>query len=394
VPRDVTTWADPKLSSGTTYVYRVAALTGAGLSAYTANAGGVATRDALLVNEAERYEAAAGVMWHPTMVSHVDAGDYLAYRSVDFGRGADQFRTRVTVPDDYAGQRIQVRLDGVNGPVIGELTVASTGGWYNFVEQTASVARTTGVHDVYLVFRERADGTGGAGVCNMDSWSFGAGTAPAVPTGLTATAAVTGVDLRWADESGDESGFTVERSADGVTYSPVATVGANVTAYRDETAAPGVKYWYRVRSGRAGVLSDPSNVATGQWEHRDGLSLVQAESYDEMSGVGTVGDGNVGFIDGGDWVRYYGMDFGTGGATKFTARIAVPDGSAGQQIEVRLDALDGPVIGTLTTASTGGWYTYAGQTTAVAPTTGLHDVYLVFRGTYGIGNLDAIQFSS
>jgi hypothetical protein len=121
--------------------------------------------------------------------------------------------------------------------------------------------------------------------------------------------------------------------------------------------------------------------------------VTQAESYDETSGAGIVSDGNVGFLDDGDWVRYCGMDFGTGGATKFTTRMAVPAASAGQRIEVRLDGVGGALIGTLTTTSTGSWSTYANESTAVTPTTGVHDVYLVMRGGSGIGNLDTIQFS-
>jgi hypothetical protein len=394
VPRNVTTWSDLKLSSGRTYVYRVAALTGAGLSAYSANAGGVATRDAFIRNEAEGYESAQGVIWFPAAVKHIDSGDYMVYRSVDFGAtGADQFRVNIGVAPETAGQRIEIHLDGLDGPVIGVLTTASTGSFDVLREQTTLVTRTTGAHDVYLLALPRADGTGGSGVANFDWWSFGSGTAPAVPQHLTASTTWTGIDLRWADQSGDELGFTVERSSDGVTFSTLASVGADVTTYRDQAAAANVKYWYRVRSGRAGILSAPSDPATGQWVLRDALAVTQAESYDEMSGVGPVNYGNVGFLDNGDWLRYYGMNFGTRGATKFTARIGLPDESAGQRIEVRLDALDGQVIGTLTTTSTGWWYTYADQSTSVAPTTGVHDVYLVFRGSTGVGALDTIQFS-
>lgn len=39
--------------------------------------------------------------------------------------------------------------------------------------------------------------------------------------------------LRWTDNSGSETGFKIERSADGTTFTEIATVGANVTRYQD-----------------------------------------------------------------------------------------------------------------------------------------------------------------
>lgn len=51
---------------------------------------------------------------------------------------------------------------------------------------------------------------------------------PAAPTGLTARAVSRlRIDLAWTDNSGNESGFTIERSTDGVTFTEIATVAAN-----------------------------------------------------------------------------------------------------------------------------------------------------------------------
>jgi hypothetical protein len=147
-----------------------------------------------------------------------------------------------------------------------------------------------------------------------------------------------------------------------------------------------------VTSANGTVASDPSNAAAGFFVRRDARGVVEAEAYDEMNGVRMVDGGNVGHLDNGDWLRFAGLDFGAQAATRFTARLGVPAESAGQQIEVRLDAPDGQLVGTLTTTSTGWWYTYAEQSVAIEPTTGMHDVYLVFRGGYGVAALDSIRF--
>jgi hypothetical protein len=70
------------------------------------------------------------------------------------------------------------------------------------------------------------------------------------------------VDVRWADNSADEGGFLVQRSADGgSTWTDVATVGANVTAVRDTRLTGGTAYAYRVRAFAGSRVSGWSNLA-------------------------------------------------------------------------------------------------------------------------------------
>jgi hypothetical protein len=87
---------------------------------------------------------------------------------------------------------------------------------------------------------------------------------PAAPTGLVATMAATNrINLTWGDASSNESGFKIERSLDGVNgWTPIATVGANVTTYASIGLACGKAYFYRVRSTNSNGDSAFSNVAT------------------------------------------------------------------------------------------------------------------------------------
>lgn len=83
-------------------------------------------------------------------------------------------------------------------------------------------------------------------------------------------------------------------------------------------------------------------------------------------------------INHGDWIAVSGLDFGDQGAGTFTANVA--SGSSGGEIELRIDSLDGEVIGTLPVSSTGGWDNWKTITTAVSGVTGVHDVYMIFKG--------------
>lgn len=91
---------------------------------------------------------------------------------------------------------------------------------------------------------------------------------PSAPTGLNASLQVQPnpytlqVNLSWVDASNNETGFRIERSADGVTFGQIATVAEGVINYADGTVAPDGSYSYRVIATNAGGESAPSNVAT------------------------------------------------------------------------------------------------------------------------------------
>ncbi len=90
-----------------------------------------------------------------------------------------------------------------------------------------------------------------------------ASAAPNGPTNLQASVvSPVQINLAWSDASSDETGFKVERSADGVSYTQIAQVLANSTAYRDKGAWPGTSYSYRVRAYNASGNSGYSDAAS------------------------------------------------------------------------------------------------------------------------------------
>jgi len=90
---------------------------------------------------------------------------------------------------------------------------------------------------------------------------------PAAPSGLAATTVSrTQINLSWIDNSGNESGFKIERckTANCTNYAEVAQVGANVTTFADTGLTKNTAYRYRVRAFNAGGNSGYSNAASAK----------------------------------------------------------------------------------------------------------------------------------
>lgn len=69
------------------------------------------------------------------------------------------------------------------------------------------------------------------------------------PSNLSATAVSTSqINLSWTDNSSDETGFSVERSTDGVNFSEIIKVGAGVSSHSDTSLNSSTTYYYKVRA--------------------------------------------------------------------------------------------------------------------------------------------------
>jgi hypothetical protein len=89
------------------------------------------------------------------------------------------------------------------------------------------------------------------------------GSRPNAPTGLTATAlSDSQVMLAWTDNSANEDRFKIERSTDGINFTVVAVVGADVTGYVDTGLTSATSYAYRVRAFLLARHSDYSDTAS------------------------------------------------------------------------------------------------------------------------------------
>jgi hypothetical protein len=95
---------------------------------------------------------------------------------------------------------------------------------------------------------------------------------PPAPVRLAAVVSATGdLEVRWEDDGHNESGFELERSLDGLSWSLLASpaaggLTANVRSFVDGSAALGQRYFYRARALNHAGRSAYSNVAGGTRE--------------------------------------------------------------------------------------------------------------------------------
>ncbi len=71
---------------------------------------------------------------------------------------------------------------------------------------------------------------------------------PQAPVNLAAKVVKSRIDLSWGDRSTNETGFYIERSLNGTSWTRHAAVGANVVVYRDTTITANTLYYYRVQA--------------------------------------------------------------------------------------------------------------------------------------------------
>jgi fibronectin type 3 domain-containing protein len=148
------------------------------------------------------------------------------------------------------GFRMERSPDGINFAQIG--TTAAN---------VATYADTTAISGTAYYYRVAASNAAGNSGYSNTAGVTGASGPPTAPSKLTATAvSVTQINLKWQDNSTNETGFAIERSLDGVSFSTLNTVGTNATAYADTGLTSNTKYYYRVRSNIGSVFSAYSNT--------------------------------------------------------------------------------------------------------------------------------------
>jgi len=161
--------------------------------------------------------------------------------------------------------------------------------------------------------------------------------------------------------------------------------------YRPDGTIPTVPWWNTEGVAQVGTLNPFVRVEaeTMAWESgpttREWTTGVRT-AQDDMVGV------YVTSIKDGDVIKVKGVDFGDKPVSSFTARVAT--GLEGGWIEMHLDSVDGPRIGSLGVSSTGGWERWRSETTTVRGASGTHDLFFVFRGEGGgqLFNFDYWQF--
>jgi fibronectin type 3 domain-containing protein len=167
---------------------------------------------------------------------------------------------------------------------------------------------------------------------------------PTAPSALSATTVSgTRIDLAWTDNSGDETGFRVERctgaTCDFSVVTVVATVAANTVAYADVSAAVDQNYSYRVVAFNGVAASEPSNTATANTIRPDAPTSLVANVTSPTHVVlgwtfaGTADRVLIERCDGGTCTTFAAIDSVLPGVTQF--EDLTPTGSAIHRYRVR-----------------------------------------------------------
>jgi len=106
--------------------------------------------------DADEYNSQSGIRLENdgTTIGYFDNGDYMTYESVNFGPSG----TTKSILFNYAkanrNGRMEIRLGGVDGELIGEFVPSNTGGWHTYVDAYVNIKDVEGVHDVTFVGRD------------------------------------------------------------------------------------------------------------------------------------------------------------------------------------------------------------------------------------------------
>jgi hypothetical protein len=88
-------------------------------------------------------------------------------------------------------------------------------------------------------------------------------TVPKAPSNLVAAAAsASAINLTWADNASDETGYYVQRSLDGVNWTLIATLGGNAVSFSNSGLSADTTYTYRVYAYNSIGNSAYSNSAS------------------------------------------------------------------------------------------------------------------------------------
>ncbi|MCM3873211.1 MAG: PA14 domain-containing protein [Pyrinomonadaceae bacterium] len=405
---NVTSYSDTGLAASTTYYYRVRAYNAIGNSAFsneanattpatTPPANGTGLRGQYYDNSnltnlvLTRTDATVNFNWGSgSPAASIGANTFSVRWTGQVQAQFSQTYTFYTTSDDG------VRL-WVNG-------VQIINNWTNHSATENSGTRALLANQKYDIVMEYYDNTGSA-VATL-SWSsasqakqiipqsqlFPAVTVPSAPSNLTANAVSSSqINLAWTDNANNETGFRIERSTNGATFTEIATVPANATSYNSTGLAGSTTYFYRVRATNSAGNSAYSNTASATTQTATS-TVYQAENAVLVGAVfannqtGYTGTGFVDYLNPtGDYIEWtvsvpaagsYTLDFryGNGGTTNRPLALRVNQTT---------------VNGSLAFPTTGSWLTWSISSAVVSLNAGTNTIRLTAIGSSG-ANIDSL----
>jgi hypothetical protein len=259
----IATWIDATAGKAL-YTYRVSSLHGRGVATWVIPdvATGVVVHPVAIPFNADSYVRAIGVneqipgeLYHTeertsTHANEVPAkGCWVKYSGVDFGAGAGFITLNLAPTRPFTGgQKISFYVDRRDPDhKIGDFAPDWNGGWEHYDEQTAAIARTSGVHDLYMQFDEPG-ATASIKTLRIEMLS-------PVPDVSLESPLPGVVRVNWQETSGEASGYFVQcrpvltkpdpEPRDAIRWL-TTSVGASARSFEVKNLSPKTEYEFRV----------------------------------------------------------------------------------------------------------------------------------------------------
>jgi hypothetical protein len=378
--------------------------------------------------EAEDYSAMSGIFSESTSdedgdesIWSVNNGDWLMFSDLDI-IGAISFQARLATSID--GAYIEVRLDSLDGTLIGNLEVEETEGFSDWETRSAILTETLGVHDIYFVFVGDDDDY----LFNINWFMFSeefvkGQTDPyerfeaEYTDGQSGVSSTTTTDVDGGEEVNDIEGgdyimfSDLDLEAADSLYARVAsdTVGGvievrlgsttgDIIAFIDVPNTGSASNWETVSAAVNDVVGvydiyfvfrgDDSDLFRLNWlqftSYENSFAKLESEDYDTISASFDTDDSTddededgqiLKYITSGNWLKF--ADVNLTGAKSVDARYAT--GFSDSYIEVRMGDSDGELIGTIELESTGGLTKWETASAGISDQSDTCDVYFVYQ---------------
>jgi hypothetical protein len=209
--------------------------------------------------------------------------------------------------------------------------------------------------------------------------------------------------LHLADDFGGDVSVTVNGRKHDFQRAGTGYARELLVAWNGTVGAEGLKITV---TGEPGDAPPPLPAKSTRPAPVDSKSLVKIDPYKPVQAskagksagtsveVDTTGRSYVASINNFDWLQFSRVDFGTGGATSFSATVmgAMP----GAAVEIVLDDMAGEAIGVLVVPDGTDGKAWTTVTAPVRKVTGVHNVFLRFYGSSqdSLMNLDRVTFGA
>ena len=228
------------------------------------------TNSAATQTQAENYDSMAGIATETTAdtgggldvgnVMNTTGDSYVAFNNIDFATGPASVSARVA--SAVANSIIEFRLDSPTGTLVATVSVGNTGGWQSWQTVTAAVSGASGVHRLFVVFKNAAS--------NLNWFNFNF---PLPSPWITA-------DIGSVGQPGSAS------------YVPPGTISATGSGADIEGAADAFRYVYQPVSGDCEIRARVASVQnTDPWA-KAGVMIRESMTPGAVNAAVVVTPGN------------------------------------------------------------------------------------------------------